>query len=271
MECLRPPPVFTRNRSVEMKKCPDCGEEVRAEARICRFCRYSFGRPLIAPAQDSSEAKDDEKQKTAFESHQQHVIQQLDDKSPLLSPWLQDLRSLLKAAVIAALIFFTTFGVINIFNGRSFWASPFSSHHKLPQLSYANSLGVDPLQVASVGENCAVGIKKERGLLIVSAANGDDSNWNGTDYQTFALPREGSNLIRLTSVQCGNVAVPVVFGASTPNVTAVLIGDLYTYTSPDHLWIIIPENTISPGTIDWHLLDADNRVIDSGIGELRGD
>lgn len=25
------------------KRCPDCGEDVRAEARICRFCRYEFG------------------------------------------------------------------------------------------------------------------------------------------------------------------------------------------------------------------------------------
>lgn len=25
-----------------MKLCPDCAEEVRADARICRFCRHEF-------------------------------------------------------------------------------------------------------------------------------------------------------------------------------------------------------------------------------------
>lgn len=29
-------------RSQEMKRCPDCAEDVRAEARVCRFCGYVF-------------------------------------------------------------------------------------------------------------------------------------------------------------------------------------------------------------------------------------
>ena len=37
LDIARPP--------AQEKKCPDCGELVKAEARICRFCRYEF-RPV---------------------------------------------------------------------------------------------------------------------------------------------------------------------------------------------------------------------------------
>src|SRR5436190_10270893 len=33
-----------------MKRCRACGEEVRAEAVICRFCRYDFRMGMVPPA-----------------------------------------------------------------------------------------------------------------------------------------------------------------------------------------------------------------------------
>lgn len=36
---------------VAMKKCPDCAEMVRAEARICRHCRHEFPEESAGPLQ----------------------------------------------------------------------------------------------------------------------------------------------------------------------------------------------------------------------------
>jgi hypothetical protein len=43
--------------SGEFKKCPMCAEAVRAEAKICRFCRHEFepAQPVIAEAQPVAE------------------------------------------------------------------------------------------------------------------------------------------------------------------------------------------------------------------------
>lgn len=32
-----------------MKVCPDCAEEVKLDARVCRFCRHDFAAPKPAP------------------------------------------------------------------------------------------------------------------------------------------------------------------------------------------------------------------------------
>lgn len=31
----------------ELKKCPNCVEEVKAEAKVCRFCGYNFPVPIL--------------------------------------------------------------------------------------------------------------------------------------------------------------------------------------------------------------------------------
>lgn len=41
-----PPEIMRPPTGAQEKKCPDCGELVKAEARICRFCRYEF-RPQV--------------------------------------------------------------------------------------------------------------------------------------------------------------------------------------------------------------------------------
>ncbi len=54
-ECLDAPPeglferwslssMFTR-RSRRTRRCPDCAEDIAAEAKVCRFCGYRFAEP----------------------------------------------------------------------------------------------------------------------------------------------------------------------------------------------------------------------------------
>lgn len=39
---IAPASVEAMQTALPDKKCPDCGELVKGEARICRFCRYEF-------------------------------------------------------------------------------------------------------------------------------------------------------------------------------------------------------------------------------------
>jgi hypothetical protein len=42
--------VEQRLRRARVKKCPDCAENVKAEARVCRYCGYRFASPSPPPA-----------------------------------------------------------------------------------------------------------------------------------------------------------------------------------------------------------------------------
>jgi hypothetical protein len=42
--------------AVVQKKCPDCAEVVRAEARKCRFCGHEFPEPVLEEQPTSDEA-----------------------------------------------------------------------------------------------------------------------------------------------------------------------------------------------------------------------
>jgi len=46
--------------SGQLKKCPKCAEEVKAEAEICRFCGYNFSpAPVIEPVRPAPLKKKD--------------------------------------------------------------------------------------------------------------------------------------------------------------------------------------------------------------------
>lgn len=37
-----PPPVASDQQTRRVKVCPDCAEEVQADARLCKHCRHEF-------------------------------------------------------------------------------------------------------------------------------------------------------------------------------------------------------------------------------------
>ena len=42
IEYEEPPGFLSSTRRAKMKKCPDCAEQIRADARVCKHCGYRF-------------------------------------------------------------------------------------------------------------------------------------------------------------------------------------------------------------------------------------
>lgn len=48
------------------KRCPDCAEDVWAEARICRFCRFKFASAVVSEAAEEAREAETEPQREAL-------------------------------------------------------------------------------------------------------------------------------------------------------------------------------------------------------------
>ncbi|TPI30243.1 hypothetical protein FJW07_29585 [Mesorhizobium sp. B3-1-9] len=56
------------------KKCPDCAEIVKADARICRFCRHEFKKQVRYRQSDQPRHTDEPKNPMADREHEFTII-----------------------------------------------------------------------------------------------------------------------------------------------------------------------------------------------------
>jgi len=124
-----------------LKKCPDCAEEVRAEARKCRFCGFMFLEPTEAEAAPQGPENDPTSASYAAPVEPQGIVQTASTEGPEASKK----RGLIYPLTIAVIILFCISGVA-FFYSRS---SSFSTDSLRPDDLDGDSV-FDPAEQASL-------------------------------------------------------------------------------------------------------------------------
>lgn len=142
-----------------MKKCPDCGEYVRGEARICRFCRHEFRavEPEVGITDEGAAPTDSDFD--AWSREARAAEPQGQER--------EDTRRLMRKRLLIALVSLLALGVLGlIFTPVSKWRSnaPLRTQGTPPSTK-ADERGVANYQSSEKGREKAAW---SRGLTLVS-------------------------------------------------------------------------------------------------------